>query len=286
MENLSVDDVPIAGGKNASLGEMIRSFKDKGIRVPDGFATTAEAYWDFLGENNLKDHIRFSLKEMIPIIEKNLGQKARKMITAQSGSKTTKTVATLKKEQSQFVLSDDEILMLARWATLIEKHYGKPMDMEWAKDGKSKELFIVQARPETVQSQRKKGAFKTYVLKEKGKKILQGLAIGDMISIGKVQVIKQAKDLDRFEKGSILVTGTTDPDWVPVMKKAAGIITDHGGRTSHAAIVSRELGVPAIVGTGRATETLANGELITLSCAEGENRFYLQRETGVRRNRR
>jgi pyruvate,water dikinase len=448
FETLGITDVPTVGGKNASLGEMVRTLTQQEIRIPDGFATTAEAYWDFLQANHLKDKINFFTGEIrdkdeslqkvgrtirkfileselpselatqissayqelgrryktknvdvavrssataedlpdasfagqqetflnvrsekavleacrkcfaslftdraivyrqekgfdhmkvalsigiqkmvrsdvagsgvmfsidtesgfpdavvinaawglgetvvqgtvdpdeimvfkplltsgksIPIIEKILGRKARKMIYAKGRNKATRTEATSEKERAHFVLSDQEIITLAQWAVLIEKHYGRPMDMEWAKDGKSKELFIVQARPETVQSQRKKGTFKSYTLKTKGKKILSGLAIGDMIAAGNVQVIKHPKDLAKFKSGSILVTTTTDPDWVPVMKRAAGIVTDHGGRTSHAAIVSRELGIPAVVGTGKATQILKEGELITLSCAEGE----------------
>jgi pyruvate,water dikinase len=144
------------------------------------------------------------------------------------------------------------------------------MDMEWARDGESGELFIVQARPETVQSRKEKGRLKQYRLKEKGKTLVEGLSIGDAIAAGKVSLIKSADDADRFEPGSILVTEMTDPDWVTIMKQAAGIVTDYGGRTCHAAIVSRELGIPAVVGTGDATDVLSGGDEITLSCAEGE----------------
>jgi pyruvate, water dikinase len=168
------------------------------------------------------------------------------------------------------VLSPEEILTLSRWACVIENHYEKPMDIEWAKDGDTDELFIVQARPETVQSQKQSGMLSTYQLKEKGEVLVKGLAIGQAIVAGKVQNIKSADEIDRFEKGSVLVTGMTDPDWVPIMKQAAGIVTDHGGRTSHAAIVSRELGIPAVVGCGQATETLKDDQEITLSCAEGD----------------
>ena len=139
---------------------------------------------------------------------------------------------------------------------IIERHYGRPMDMEWAKDGESGELFIVQARPETVQSQHTAAAFRTYRIKSKGRKLVTGLSIGDAVVAGKVCIIDSPKDIDRFVDGAVLVTQTTDPDWVPIMKKAAAIVTDHGGRTSHAAIVSRELGLPAVVGTGNATQVL------------------------------
>jgi pyruvate,water dikinase len=205
-----------------------------------------------------------------PIIEKTLGPKERKMIYAEGGSGRTRIVNTTRRERQSFVLSDDEILELGRWAVIVEKHYGRPMDMEWAKDGDTGELYMVQARPETVQSVKQAGRIKTYRLKQGGKRLLTGAAIGEAIAAGKACVIRSADDIDRFREGAILVTESTDPDWVPVMKKAAGIITDHGGTTSHAAIVSRELGVPAIVGTQSGTELLRDGQEITLSCAEGD----------------
>lgn len=211
-----------------------------------------------------------------PIIEKLLGDKEKKMVYARGGSHSTKNVQTSRKERNAFVLSDNEILKLARWAAIIEKHYKKPMDMEWAKDGNTRELYIVQARPETVQSQKEATSFKDYELREKGKKLIEGLAIGEAIAAGKVQVIKSVENIGMFKDDSVLVTGMTDPDWVPIMKRAAGIITDHGGRTSHAAIVSRELGVPAIVGTGHATEVLRNSQEVTMSCAEGDIGFVYE----------
>ncbi len=202
-----------------------------------------------------------------PIIERFLGNKTYKMVYAKAGVKNVKSG---KKERSTFVLSDADILTLARWATRIEKHYGKPMDIEWAKDGMNGELFIVQARPETVQSQKKASALCHYTLKERGKELTRGLSIGEAIACGKARVIHTLGSSKDFEKGDILVTEMTSPDWVPLMRKAAGIITDHGGRTSHAAIVSRELGVPAIVGTENATKKLSTRQEITLSCAEGD----------------
>ena len=448
FETTSTADVAIVGGKNSSLGEMIQNLRDKGIRVPDGFATTAEAYWAFLKANNLVEKIRAQLdalkgdenslavvgsairrmilaakfpdevagaikeayrelgrryktenvgvavrssataedlpqasfagqqesflningedllldacrrcyaslftnraityrreqgfedlkvalsvgiqkmvrsdkasagviftldpetgfrkvvvinaawglgesvvqgavnpdeyvvfkpllggKGLTPIIGKTMGEKEQKVIYALNGTHETKTVNTSRKERTSFALNDEEILQLARWAGMIEDHYKKPMDIEWAKDGQSNELFIVQARPETVQSRRVAASLKTYRLKGTGTRLLTGLSIGQAIAVGKAQVIKSAEDIDQFEDGSILVTGMTDPDWVPIMKKAAGIITDHGGRTSHAAIVSRELGIPAVVGTEKATTILKDGQEITLSCAEGD----------------
>lgn len=209
-------------------------------------------------------------KSLEPIIEKAMGRKEKKMIYAKGGSRTTKNVNTTKKEQNSFVLNDSEILKLARWAVVIERHYQKPMDMEWAKDADEEKLYIVQARPETVQSQREAGQMKTYTLKEKGNRLFSGLAIGEAVAAGKAQIIKSPDEIHDFENGSILITGMTDPDWVPIMKKASGIVTDHGGRTSHAAIVSRELGVAAVVGTHEATSVIDNHQEITISCAEGD----------------
>jgi pyruvate,water dikinase len=448
LDSIGTEDVPIVGGKNASLGEMFHTLQDEGIRVPNGFATTANAYWYFLEANNLygvlrehlnawesgaetlentgrairrhilrarfPDDLTHSIQEaydsltkfyhtehvdvavrssataedlpqasfagqqetflnvrgerelleachkcyaslftdraisyrhaqgfdqmqvalsigvqkmvrsdlagsgvmftidtetgfphvvlinaawglgenvvqgavtpdqymvfkplldkphLTPIIEKTLGAKERKLIYAVGGSETTKNVATTTSERRSFVLNDEEILLLARWAVTIEKHYDRAMDIEWAKDGESNDLFIVQARPETVQSQREAASLKTYTLTETGTRLLSGLSIGEAIAGGKVCLIKSVTEIDQFEDGAILVTGMTDPDWVPIMQRAAGIITDYGGRTCHAAIVSRELGVPAVVGTGEATRVLKDEQKVTLSCAEGD----------------
>lgn len=205
-----------------------------------------------------------------PVIARELGAKERKMVYARGGSAQTETVETTGRERSSLVLGDDEVILLARWAVAVEEHYGRPMDMEWAKDGITGELFMVQARPETVQARRSSSRFRTYHLGRPGRLLAAGAAIGDAIAAGTACVIRDAKDIESFVDGAVLVTRMTDPDWVPVMKRAAGIVTDHGGPTSHAAIVSRELGVPAVVGTGNATETLPHGAPITLSCAEGE----------------
>jgi len=454
LEDLGSQDVPKVGGKNASLGEMIQSLKQEGIRVPNGFATTADAYWAFLEANDLHDRIReqiqalergdqpldktgrtlrrlflkatfpeeieeavrdayrelsrredreevdvavrssataedlpeasfagqqetflnihgeeelldasrrcyaslftdraisyrtekgfdhlkvalsIGVQKMVrsdragsgvmfsidtetgfpnvvvinaawglgenvvqgtvtpdeyrvfkplladgnlkPIIEKTLGGKEKKMVYARGGSRTTKNMNTSKTDRRRFVLNDGEILKLAGWATAIENHYGKAMDIEWAKDGETGKLMIVQARPETVQSQKQADTLKTYALKEKGKRLLKGLSIGQAVAAGKVCKIKSAEQIDRFEENAILVTEMTDPDWVPIMKRAAGILTDHGGRTCHAAIISRELGIPAIVGAGEATEVLEAGQEITLSCAEGDEGYVYE----------
>ena len=450
---LGKGDVPLVGGKNASLGEMVRHLTQEGVRVPDGFATTAEAYWQYIKTNKLRetiaplladlasgkaslsevgsgirramlrgtwpaalaasisssyeelcrrsgkteadvavrssataedlpdasfagqqetflnirgtaalldacrrcyaslftdraisyreakgfDHLKVALSigvqnmvrsdlggagvmfsidtetgfdkvaiinaawglgenvvqgavdpdeyqvykpllsdgSLTPIIEKDLGEKAQKMIYA-TGERPTRNVPTSRAERSAFVLDDAEILKLARWACAIERHYGCAMDMEWAKDGETGELFIVQARPETVQSRRQAGVFKSYRVKSKGRTLATGLSIGEAVTTGRVCLIDTPADINRFVDGAILVTRTTDPDWVPIMRRAAAIVTDHGGRTSHAAIVSRELGLTAIVGTGNATELLHDEQEVTVSCAEGEQGFVYE----------
>jgi pyruvate,water dikinase len=217
-----------------------------------------------------------SQPSLVPIIEKKLGEKAKKMVYAQDSDRPTRNVPTSKAERATFVLSDQDILALGRWACVIEDHYGYPMDMEWAKDGESGELFILQARPETVQSRKEASAFWSYRIKSKGRKLVSGLSIGDAVVAGRVCLIDNPRDIGRFVDGAILVTQTTDPDWVPIMKRAAAIVTDHGGRTSHAAIVSRELGLPAIVGTGDATRILHDEQEVTASCAEGDEGFVYE----------
>jgi pyruvate,water dikinase len=459
FENLRRKDVPQVGGKNASLGEMVHALAPRGVRIPPGFATTADAYWQFVDTNKLReeigalitdwkehritlseaglsvrnlilqgdwpaelaasivrsyrelatrtgyadvavavrssataedlpdasfagqqetflnvqgeselllackrcyaslftdraisyretkgfDHMKVALsigiQEMVrsdlggsgvmfsidtetgfdkvvlinaawglgenvvqgavdpdeyqvfkpllhrtgttPIIEKTLGAKAIKMIYAR-GDAPTRNVPTSKRERARYVLSDREILDLARWAVVIEEHYGCPMDMEWARDGLTGKMYIVQARPETVQSRRPGDTLRTYEVSSKGSTLLSGIAIGDAVIAGQVCLIESVKDLDKFIDGSILVTSTTDPDWVPIMKRAKAIVTDHGGRTSHAAIVSRELGLPAIVGTGAATELFHSGQDVTVSCAEGDEGFIYEGLAEVR----
>lgn len=208
-------------------------------------------------------------KAVTPIVQKKLGAKSSKMIYGGDSGATTRTVPTAKVEQSSFVLADEEILTLARWACVIEEHYGCAMDIEWAKAGDTGKLYIVQARPETVQSRRDAGRLRSYRLVSKGRKLAQGLSVGEAVASGRVCVIDDPTQIARFIDGAILVAKTTDPDWVPIMKRAAAIVTDHGGRTSHAAIISRELGLPAIVGAGNATDVLHDQQEITVSCAEG-----------------
>ena len=209
-----------------------------------------------------------------PILSKVVGDKKLKMIYSNEGTKqTTKNIDATDEERKNFVLKDDEILQLAKWACIIEDHYNKPMDMEWAKDGRTKKLFIVQARPETVQSQKDANILEEYLLKKRGKIITIGKSVGSKIGQGKAQVIRSVHEIGRFTSGDILVTDSTDPDWEPIMKTASGIVTNKGGRTCHAAIISRELGIPCIVGTNNGTEKIKNGQKITVSCAEGEEGF-------------
>ncbi|MER7251409.1 phosphoenolpyruvate synthase [Kribbella sp. NPDC000426] len=203
-----------------------------------------------------------------PILSRRLGAKEIKIVYRESGG--TKTVTTSADERSRFALDDDDVLQLARWGLAVESHYGRPMDIEWAKDGLTGELFLVQARPETVQTRREAASLRSYRLKETGRELVTGLAVGEAIADGNVCLLDSPADIDRFVDGAILVTRITDPDWEPIMRRAAAIVTDHGGRTSHAAIVSRELGVPAIVGTATATSDLHDGRHITVSCAQGE----------------
>ncbi len=454
FREISMDDLPLVGGKNASLGEMFQALTPKGIKVPDGFAITVDAYWDLLEHNNLRERIRevlddldtsdmeglaargkrvrdliyysdfpqelereireaynqlceeygadtdvavrssataedlpdasfagqqdtylnikgadkvidackkcfaslftnraisyrhdkgfdqfsvglsigvqkmvrsdlacsgvmftidtesgfrdvvyitatYGLGELLvqgevnpdeyyvfkptllegyrPIVRKQLGKKQIKMIYSDGVStKSVKKVRVPKSERMKFALKDDEILKLASWAVIIEDHYTRragsprPMDIEWAKDGVTEELFIVQARPETVHSQRRMDVMETYRLKERGKVLVTGKSVGDKIGTGKIRVISSVKEMHKFQPGEVLVTEMTDPDWEPIMKFASAIVTDKGGRTCHAAIVSREMGVPAVVGTGNATEVLMTGQEVTVSCAEGD----------------
>lgn len=211
-----------------------------------------------------------------PILEKRLGSKEIKMIYDVGGSKFTKNVPVPPELRRQFALTDDEILTLAKWACEIEDHYSNvrgvdtPMDIEWAKDGVTNEFFIVQARPETVQSQKAQNVLRSYELKEKSTVLVKGRAVGEMIGQGKARVILDIHKIDQFQPGEVLVTNRTDPDWEPIMKKARAIVTNQGGRTCHAAIIAREMGIPAIVGCGNATTALQTGQETTVSCAEGE----------------
>ncbi|WP_158849245.1 phosphoenolpyruvate synthase [Algibacter sp. L1A34] len=448
FDEIDINDVPIVGGKNASLGEMFQKLTSKGVQVPDGFATTAEAYWHFLQEVHIKDEIfgylakldtkKFSnlkaigatvrkaildtelpqdikddieegydalskkykgdislavrssataedlptasfagqqesylnikgKKDLIdackrcyaslftdraikyredngfdhtkvalsigvqmmvrsdlgasgvnftldpdtgfdqvvmvssiyglgenivqgsinpddyfvfkpglkndveqPIVSRHLGSKEKTMVYDKSGSGIINLDTPMEK-QEQYVLTDAEVIKLAQWSLIIEDHYKRPMDIEWAKDGQTNELFIVQARPETVQSAKtNKLKINTYTLLKKGKEITHGMGLGNKIASGKARILHSPKESDKLQKGEILVTERTNPDWDPILKKAAGIVTNQGGRTSHAAIVAREVGAAAIVGSNNATEVIKDGQEITISCAEGD----------------
>lgn len=204
-----------------------------------------------------------------PIIDRKLGAKRQKMRYGRDGELRTRTVSTSTAERRAFVLTENEVLALARWAVAIEQHYGRPMDMEWAKDGESGDLFLVQARPETVHAGKGAMSLRHWRLDGDGAVLATGSAVGQSIATGAVCRIRDVRDIERFRDGAVLVTEMTDPDWVPVMRRAAGIVTDHGGPTSHAAIVSRELGVPAVIGTGDASTKLEEGAKVTLDCSAG-----------------
>ncbi|MEY3871001.1 MAG: phosphoenolpyruvate synthase [Microcoleaceae cyanobacterium] len=251
------------GFKNATL---VTAAYGLGENVVQG-AVNPDEYFVF--KPTLKEGFR-------PILEKRLGSKELKMVYDIGGSKLTKNVSVPVSERGKYALSDDEILQLARWTVQIEDHYSAsrgsytPMDIEWAKDGLTGELFIVQARPETVQSQKSGSVLRSYKLQGTSNVLIAGRAVGEMIGQGKARVILDVHKIDEFQAGEVLVTNKTDPDWEPIMKKASAIVTNQGGRTCHAAIIAREMGIPAIVGCGDATQVLKNGQEVTISCSEGE----------------
>jgi pyruvate,water dikinase len=251
------------GFKNAAL---ITAAYGLGENVVQG-AVNPDEYFVF--KPTLKQGFR-------PILEKRLGTKEITMVYDIGGGKLTKNILVPVSERVKFALTDDEILKLAEWACIIEDHYSEvrgklsPMDIEWAKDGNTGELFIVQARPETVQSQKSGNILKNYKLNGSSKVLITGRAVGEMIGQGKANVILEVHDIENFQAGQVLVTNKTDPDWEPIMKKASAIVTNQGGRTCHAAIIAREMGIPAIVGCGNATGVIKTGQEVTISCAEGE----------------
>ncbi|MEI8175061.1 MAG: phosphoenolpyruvate synthase, partial [bacterium] len=236
------------------LGEFIV----QGKVIPDEFIIFKPSL-----ENNVKN----------PIIGKNIGKKNIKLIYAKDGTKQAKVSPA---DQQKFCLTEEEVINLAKWCYQVEKYFSKkhgryqPMDIEWAKDGKTGKLFIVQARPETVVSGEDKNILKEYKIKKTSKILVSGIAVGAKIGNGKVRVLHSAKDINSFKKGEVLVTEITDPDWEPIMKIASAIVTDKGGRTSHAAIVSRELGIPCIVGSNNATKVLKNGKEVTVDSSSGQ----------------
>jgi pyruvate,water dikinase len=251
------------GFKNAAL---ITAAYGLGENVVQG-AVNPDEYFVF--KPTLKQGFR-------PILEKRLGTKEIKMVYDIGGGKMTKNISVPISERVKFAITDEEILQLAEWACIIEDHYSEvrgklsPMDIEWAKDGNSGELFIVQARPETVQSQKSGNILKNYKLHGSSDVLITGRAVGEMIGQGKANVILEVHRIEDFQEGQVLVTNKTDPDWEPIMKKASAIVTNQGGRTCHAAIIAREMGIPAIVGCGNATGTIKTGQEVTVSCAEGE----------------
>ncbi len=453
FEEVGMEDVALVGGKNASLGELVRSLKTRGIRVPDGFATTSDAYWAFLDSANLREPITAELaalergertseqageciRELIltasvpddvagalhgaytvlagaagmpdpdvavrssataedlptasfagqqesflhisgfaallsawrsciaslftdramayreangfrhldvalsvgvqrmvradlgssgvaftldtetgfphvvvinaawglgeavvggtvdpdeyvvfkpalddptcaPLLSRSRGSKALKVVYAPHHGGTV-SVPTTSLERAAWVLETADVVQLARWAADIERHYGRPMDVEWAKDGRTGELFIVQARPETVAARRESALLRSYTIKSHGPQLLTGISVGQAVATGAVCVVRSPAEIDKVTPGAVLVTSVTDPDWVPAMKRAAALITDHGGRTSHAAIVSRELGLPAVVGTGSATTALVDGQIVTVSCLDADAGYVFE----------
>jgi pyruvate,water dikinase len=223
-----------------------------------------------------------------PIIQRTLGTKEFKLVYEEGGTRQTRSVPVAAEDRERFALSDDDVLTLARWAVLVERHYSQlrgtstPMDIEWAKDGRTGELYLVQARPETVHTQRDALVLERFHLESRGELIVKGRSVGEKIGQGPARVIRSSADLEQLQPGEVLVTEMTDPDWEPVMKRAAAVVTDRGGRTCHAAIVSRELGIPAVVGTGTGTSSIETGVAVTVSCAEGDDGFVYRGRLPVR----
>ncbi len=221
-------------------------------------------------------------KGLNAIISKRLGNKKIRMVYSSGGNNQTKNVVVAKDDREKFCLKDEEVMTLAKWGCLIEDYYSEkkkkemPMDLEWAKDGIQNKLYIVQARPETIHSQEDKSQIQKYVLRQKGKIIAEGDSVGEKIGSGKAHIIEDARRIKEFRQGEVLVTDMTDPDWEPIMKIASAIVTNRGGRACHAAIISRELGIPCIVGTGNGTEKIKNNQAVTVSCAEGKDGYVYE----------
>ncbi len=243
------------------------------IDTESGFRNVVEITSIYgIGENIVQGRVspdEFTVfKPTLAILKRKIGTKKLKMIPTDDGK--IKNIAVPHEMQDSYSLTDEQVIILAKWAMEIEKHYEKPMDIEWALDEDDDKLYIVQARPETVQSRKNTNFVEEHHLVEEGERIVTGTSVGDKIGTGKVNKILNVKDISSFKKGDVLVTEMTDPDWVPIMKRASAIVTDKGGRTCHAAIVSRELGVPCVVGTGDATHKISDGSRVTVSCAEGD----------------
>ncbi|MEK7538113.1 MAG: phosphoenolpyruvate synthase, partial [Patescibacteria group bacterium] len=274
-------------GLSAAVEKMVRSDKACSgvmfsIDTESGFrdAVLLTGSWG-LGENVVLGRVNpdefYVFKPTLSqgkhaILTHKMGDKLIKMIYTGDHKHPTKNIPVPPADRTKFILSDREIEQLAKWAVIIERHYGKPMDMEWAKDGRSKHLFIVQARPETVHSREKQDVLEEYILApHKAKPLVTGAPVGTKIGVGRARVILDAKHISQFKAGEVLVTDMTDPDWEPIMKIAAAIVTNRGGRTCHAAIIARELGIPAMVGTKNATRAIKTGQEVTVSCSEGSS---------------
>ncbi len=253
-----------------SSGVMFTMDPDSGF---DGVVVINGTYGlgEYLVQGKVTPDTFIVFKKTMKIIEKSIGSKRVKLIRGGRGNREARVS---EEDRNKFCITDDIAKKLAEYAMMIEDHYKRPMDIEWAIDGETGELYIVQARPETVHSTEKKNIIRDFVLEEKGKVIVTGSAVGRKIGVGKVNVIRSSKDIYRFKVGEVLVTEMTDPDWEPIMKIASAIVTDSGGQTSHAAIVSRELGVPCIIGTDNATEVLKTGREVTVDCSTGEGRVF------------
>lgn len=235
-----------------------------------------------LGENIVQGKVNpdefFVFKPTGAIISKSIGHKTLRMVYNKDPKNPVKDLKVSPADQKKPSITDKQVKQLAKWAMIIEDHYKRPMDMEWAYDGKDKQLYIIQARPETVQSQRNQNVVEKYVISKKGKVIVTGQSVGNKIGAGKVNRIMDIKEIDKFKPGEVLVTDMTDPDWEPIMKIAGAIVTDKGGRTCHAAIISREMGIPCVVGTETGSSVIKSGAKVTVSCAEGEEGFVYEGE--------
>lgn len=279
---------------SAGVQKMVRSDKSTAgvmftLDTESGFEKVIliNASWG-LGETVVKGRVNpdqfFIFKDTLEqgfrsIISRRLGSKEVKLIYRQGDSEdgsSTKQVRVNTAERKKLCLNDDDVLQLSKWGLAIEKHYGHPQDIEWAKDGHSGELYIVQARPETIHRRTRQNIIEEYILERRGRVLVKGLAIGEKIGQGKARVLNGIKEMKHFKKGEVLITRVTDPDWEPIMRMAGAIVTEQGGKTSHAAIVSRELGVPCVVGTGNATKVIKTGQDVTVSSAEGEEGFIYQ----------
>jgi pyruvate,water dikinase len=255
----------------ASAGVMFTLDTESGFRNVV-YINAAYGLGEYVVQGTVNPDSFYVFKETGKVVDKKLGVKDRKLVYARGGGTAEKQVPP--SQRNRFVLTDEEAEQLATWGTEIEKHYGMPMDIEWAKDGRTGNLYILQARPETVHAAKSGNLLVTYKLKKKGKVLIEGEAVGEKIGQGKANVIASVKEIESFKDREVLVTGSTNPDWEPIMKKASAIVTDTGGRTCHAAIVSRELGIPCIIGTENGSQEVKQGSDVTIDCSEGRGLVY------------